>query len=153
MLSSTAEYALRSIMHLTSHPGTACTSKEIAESGQIPGGYVSKVMQDLVGAGIVESQRGPNGGFRLAREPGAITVLEVVNAVDPIRRIVACPLRLPEHGSRLCQLHQQLDDAIASFERILSEATFADLTREGKRSSRCQFPTVERGAAKRKRGK
>src|SRR5689334_11414008 len=116
MFSNTAEYALRAVMHLASRADQARTAKEISEVGRIPVGYASKVLQDLAQAGIVDSRRGPNGGFRLARPPGDITVLEVINAVDPIQRITKCPLNLPEHATKLCRLHQEIDNAIAVVE-------------------------------------
>ncbi len=143
MFSNTAEYALRAVMHLASAPGRPRAAKEIAESAKIPGGYVSKVLQDLARAGILDSKRGPSGGFSLAREPANISVLEVINAVDPIHRILKCPLNLPEHSKRLCRLHQELDDAIASVEKALAEATFGDMVAGDRRAPKFQFPTIE----------
>lgn len=144
MFSSTAEYALRAVMHLASKPERARTAKEIADAGRIPGGYVSKVLQDLTEARILDSRRGPSGGFRLARAPSEITVLEVINAVDPIKRITKCPLNLPDHSKQLCRLHQQLDDAIATVEQTLSGATFADMLEGDRRAPRFQFPSIDR---------
>lgn len=131
MFSSTAEYALRAAVDLASHPGQPRTSQQVAKDSQIPAGYVSKVLQDLGKAGLVTSQRGPNGGFMLARPAGSITILETINAVDPINRITKCPLNLPAHSKRLCKLHQHLDDAIAEVERALSSASLADLVADG----------------------
>lgn len=125
MFSSTSEYALRAVAELAK-VNAARTASELAEAVQIPRGYVSKVMQDLARAGIVNSQRGPNGGFTLARSARDISVLDVINAVDPLRRILACPLNLPEHAQRLCKLHQKLDDAIAMVEKALRNASIAD---------------------------
>jgi Rrf2 family transcriptional regulator, nitric oxide-sensitive transcriptional repressor len=144
MFSHTSEYALRAVMHLASRPEKARTAKEISEAGKIPGGYVSKVLQDLTSAGILESRRGPSGGFRLARDAAEISVLEVINAVDPIQRITKCPLNLPEHSKQLCRLHQELDDAIATVEKTLARATFADMLEGDRRAPRYQFPTVDR---------
>jgi Rrf2 family protein len=143
MFSNTAEYALRAVMHLTSAPGRPRAAKEIAEAGKIPPGYVSKVLQDLARAGILDSRRGPSGGFRLSRDAADISILEVINAVDPIRRITRCPLGLPEHSKRLCRLHQQLDDAIATVEKTLAQTSFADLIEGDRKSPKFQFPTIE----------
>ena len=87
MLSNTAEYALRAIVYLATHQDRPCTAQAIAKATKVPSGYLSKVLQDLVKAGLTHSQRGPNGGFTLSRSPRRMSVLEVVNAVDPIRRI------------------------------------------------------------------
>jgi Rrf2 family protein len=141
MFSNTAEYALRAVMHLASHPDQARTAKEISDVARIPMGYASKVLQDLAQAGIVDSRRGPNGGFRLMRSPAKTTVLEVINAVDPIQRITRCPLNLPEHANKLCRLHQELDNAIATVERSFANATFADMLEGDRRAPKYQFPT------------
>jgi Rrf2 family protein len=126
MFSSTSEYALRAVVELAKDAAPR-TASALADAVQIPKGYVSKVMQDLARAGIVNSQRGPNGGFTLARPADKISVLDVLNAVDPLRRILACPLNLPEHAQRLCKLHQKLDDAIALVEKTLEAARISDM--------------------------
>jgi DNA-binding IscR family transcriptional regulator len=65
--------------------------------------------------------------LRLARPADSITLLDVVNAVDPLHRITECPLRLKSHARRLCALHQRLDDITATAERALQETTLADV--------------------------
>jgi DNA-binding IscR family transcriptional regulator len=84
-------------------------------------------MQLLVDARIVNSQRGLGGGFVLAREPERVTVLDVINAVEPIPRIRTCPLHLSSHAVRLCPLHQRLDDALATVERVFADSTLAEM--------------------------
>jgi Rrf2 family protein len=60
----------------------------------VPAGYLSKVLQSLGRAQLVNSQRGLHGGFTLARAPSELTVWEVIQAVDPLQRIRSCPLGL-----------------------------------------------------------
>jgi Rrf2 family protein len=93
----------------------------------VPRGYLAKVLQQLVRAGLVRSQRGVGGGFALARPAGSIVVLEVLNAVDPIRRIRRCPLDLPEHRGTLCALHRRLDDAYATIEQTFGRTRLSEL--------------------------
>jgi Rrf2 family protein len=93
----------------------------------IPFDYVSKVMQCLARAGLVEAQRGKLGGFRLARAGARITLLDVINAVDPIRRITRCPLRLEQHRRVLCPLHRKLDQALSAIEREFRQTSISDL--------------------------
>ncbi len=143
MFSNTAEYALRAVVHLAISQGKACTSQDIAAMTKVPGGYLSKILQDLGKAGVVHSQRGPNGGFVLARSPDELTVLEVINAVDPIRRILKCPLDIPSHGPKLCRLHKRLDDSIATVEATLGESTIAAMMEPSTAGSRCLFPTIK----------
>ncbi len=127
MISQTAEYALRAIAYLAKRPDDPRITREIAEATQVPGDYLAKVMQTLVKAGLVKSRRGLGGGFTLERSPEAISILDVVNAVDPLQRILSCPLDLPEHRDSLCPLHRRLDQAMADIEKALGAATIADI--------------------------
>ncbi|BDC50219.1 transcriptional regulator [Bryobacterales bacterium F-183] len=129
MLSQTVEYALRAVVALA-EPDTAWTAHALAAKTQVPASYLSKVLQSLAKADLVLAQRGRNGGFILAKPTSAITVLEVVNAVEPIERIQTCPLGLAAHGVRLCSLHRKLDDAYAMVERAFATTTIASILAE-----------------------
>jgi len=151
MFSSTAEYALRAVVYLATHRDGLIGSEEIAARTKVPAAYLSKVLKDLVVGGIILSQRGPRGGFQLAREPSALTVLEVLNAADPIQRIRTCPLGIPTHGTNLCRLHRKLDNAIAEVEKTLAASTIADMIEPSDAGSKCMFPTLSARPAGRSR--
>jgi len=131
MLSQTAEYALRAAVHMASHPGERQTTRDIATAMDIPADYLAKVMQALVRGGVVTAVRGKSGGFLLARPDGQTSVLDVVNAVDPLRRIQSCPLHLPHHAKNMCPLHSKLDHAAAMLEQEFRNTCIADLTEQG----------------------
>jgi Rrf2 family protein len=133
VLSQTSEYALRALTYLASEPETPRTGQAIARKTQVPPGYLAKVLQQLAKAGLVRSQRGVGGGFVLARPPGETSILAVLNAVDPIRRIDRCPLSLPEHARALCALHRRLDDAFGAVEASFRDSTIGDLVRRPQR--------------------
>jgi Rrf2 family protein len=119
------------------------TTEEIAGATRVPPAYLSKVLQALRRAGIVQSQRGIGGGVSLAEEPGNITILEIVNAVDPIRRITECPIGLAAHGVRLCPMHSRLDSALAMVEDVFRNTTLAELLAEQSGRGRvCKFPKL-----------
>jgi Rrf2 family protein len=131
MISQTAEYALRAVVCLGTAPDhRPLTTHAIAEKTLVPAGYLSKVLQGLGRAGLVESQRGLRGGFVLARPLDEISVLDVINAVDPLKRIKRCPLGLVAHGTRLCPLHRRLDEAIAQVESLFEGTSIAELLSE-----------------------
>lgn len=136
MFSQTAEYALRAMNCLAAASGHPATGETIAGRTKVPPGYLSKVMRDLVVAGLVVSRRGPTGGFLLARDASAISILDVVDAVDPLRRIERCPLGNPEHA-RLCPLHASLDGAIAQIRETLGATSLADLGASGRVARAC----------------
>lgn len=134
MFSQTTEYALRVVAFLADRGGEAATTRQIAAATRVPEGYLAKVVQSLARAGIVRSQRGPHGGSVLARPADDLTMYDVVQAVEPIRRILSCPLGLKSHGSALCPVHRRLDDALALVERAFRESTIAGLLNEPSRS-------------------
>lgn len=141
MLSQTVEYALRAATYLAVSPAESRTVAHIAEATRVPESYLAKVLQQLVRKQIVASRRGTGGGFHLARPPESLRILEIVQAVDPIRRITTCPLGLAAHGKRLCPLHKRLDNALASVEQAFAASTLAEILAEPTRSvPLCDFP-------------
>ena len=134
MFSQTVEYALRAVAHLAYAAPHARTTEQIAEATRVPPAYLSKVLQALSRGGIVKSQRGVGGGIALARPAEELTILEVVNAVEPIQRIKTCPLGLKSHGVRLCPLHRRIDDALAHVEAAFGATTLAEVLAEPTRS-------------------
>src|SRR4051812_45068 len=123
MFSQTVEYALRAVVHLANCAPGACTTEEVARRTKVPQAYLAKVLQCLVQAGILKSQRGIGGGIALVRKPSELTILEVVSAVDPIHRIRTCPLGLSAHGTNLCPLHKRVDAALESVETAFASTT------------------------------
>jgi Rrf2 family protein len=137
-LSQTIEYALRAVVWLAENEGTPQTTQEIATGCRMPASYLSKVLQPLARGGIVSGQRGLHGGFVLAKPSTELTVLDVVNAVEPVQRIKVCPLGLRGHGTNLCALHRALDDVMQSVERAFASQTIGDLlVRTGKSRPLC----------------
>ena len=131
MISNTAEYALRVMAWLAGKAPNSQVSKDIAEGTQVPAPYLAKVIQGLVRAGMVDAKRGRyGGGVTLAVSPEEITILEVVQAVDPPHRVKECPLGPGFHGKDLCPLHRRLDDAMESVERALGQTTLAEILAE-----------------------
>jgi Rrf2 family transcriptional regulator, nitric oxide-sensitive transcriptional repressor len=127
MFSQTAEYALRAIVVLANNTEKPWTAQDIAAESKVPQDYLMKVLQLLVKAGLVAAQRGRGGGFILTLPPEEINVLDVITAVDPLRRIKRCPLGLKAHGTTLCPLHRKLDDAIRSVEEAFASTTIGQL--------------------------
>lgn len=127
MISQTAEYALRAIVYLAINQGNAFTTQQISLTTKVPAAYLSKIMQPLVKARLVQSQRGLGGGFVLAKPPEEISILDVLDAVEPIQRIRTCPLGLKAHGTVLCALHKRIDDATAIIEKTFADTTIAEI--------------------------
>jgi Rrf2 family transcriptional regulator, nitric oxide-sensitive transcriptional repressor len=134
MLSQTVEYSLRAIVWLAAHPDDPQTTQQIADATKVPAGYLAKVMQSLGRGALVTAQRGKRGGFLLARPAKTLSVLEVINSVEPIQRIRECPLGISSHGAHLCPLHKRLDTAMAMIEDAFRETSIADILSEPSKS-------------------
>lgn len=140
MISSTATYALRAAAYLATQPDRYVNRAEISDATSVPHEYLLKVLNQLDAAEIVESRRGPGGGYRLRKSADELTSLEVVLAVDSIPRITECPLGIVDH-ERLCPLHQLLDDAARHVEEALAQAKIANLLPQMS-SQTCEFPKI-----------
>lgn len=145
MFSQTVEYALRAVVYLAAEAPAAKTTPEIAAATRVPREYLTKVLQGLARAGVVRTRRGVGGGVSLAKPPAELTILDVVNVVEPVGRITTCPLGLAAHGVRLCPLHKRLDDALATVEAAFRNTTLAEVLAEPTGSKPlCDGPPVEK---------
>ena len=141
MFSQTVEYALRAVVYLADQAPEARTTDQISEATQVPKPYLSKVLQNLGRSDIVRSQRGIGGGVTLVKTPEELTILDVVDAVEPIERIVTCPLGLKSHGKHLCPLHRRMDEALAMVQEAFKKTTLAEVLAEPTRSTPlCEAP-------------
>ena len=126
MFSQTAMYALRAMVQLSQTAPAPSSTAAIAESALVPRAYLSKVLQELRKAGLVRCRRGVGGGVSLAVPADRITILQVVTAVEPIRRFQVSPF-LEHQNACLMPLHQKLDDAFNMLEASLSDTTLAEV--------------------------
>lgn len=127
MISQSVEYALRAVVCLAANQDHELTAKQIAQFIHAPVGYLSKVLQALTKEKIVSSQRGRQGGFMLAIHSSQLTVLKVINAVHPLKRIDVCFLDIERQGVDLCPLQICINDAISSIEETFEKITIASL--------------------------
>ena len=88
-LSKKADYALMAMAHLAVKPGSS-SAREIAEQYAIPIELLAKVLQRLTRRGLLTSQQGTRGGYQLSRDADAISVADVINAIDGPVAVTAC---------------------------------------------------------------
>ena len=104
-------------------PERALPAAKLAEYHGVPAAYLAKHLQALSRGGILESVQGPRGGYRLARPASAITVLDVVEAIDGAEPAFRCteirrrgPTAQPASAYRLaCGIHRAMDEADAAW--------------------------------------
>jgi Rrf2 family protein len=130
------EWALHSCLNLTwAEPGETVTATKLAAFYDLPAAYLNKQLQALARAGIVASTSGPRGGFRLARRPEDITVLDVVTAIEGPEEAFRCTeiLRQGPDGRaevdyrRTCVVSVTMHRAELAWRRELAGRTIADL--------------------------
>jgi Rrf2 family protein len=82
-VSAKSDYALRALIELASRKdGAPVSAEELGRLQEIPHGFLQAILADLRRAGLVMSQRGQSGGWRMAREPETVSVADVIRAVD-----------------------------------------------------------------------
>lgn len=106
-LTKRADYGIRAAVALAAAaPGDRLSVRRIAEEQSIPVRFLTQVMVDLVGAGLVEARPGRTGGYRLARPATELTILEVVEAIEGDSRRRTCVLRGgPCNVAGMCEVH------------------------------------------------
>jgi Rrf2 family protein len=129
-LTRASNYALQALAYLVDQPADRSVASHVAaEARGIPERFLLKVLQPLVSAGVLRSIKGPNGGYRLARPPKQITLLEVVEAVDgPIRG--DAPAVGKDGAAALDRKLQGVcDDAAKIIRERLGKVTLADMVK------------------------
>src|SRR5262249_20314331 len=88
-----SEYAVRAAIFLAGqNPGVLVMSKDIAEQTGIPAPFLAKLLQRMTRHGLLRSNKGPNGGFGLAKPAGQVTLLEVLDVLGESKELLSCPL-------------------------------------------------------------
>ncbi len=130
-INQATDYALRAVLYLARQPQGEVTEAQ-AISGQevIPMRFLLKIMPSLIKAGIVKSFRGVGGGYALAKAPGEVSFLDVVEAVEgpiALNRCLNDYAFCSKKGAPNCQIHQALADVQAKLKAELQGHNFAEL--------------------------
>ncbi len=129
-LTAFTDYSLRTLMYLAVHPDRLCTTKEIAEQFQVSQNHMGKVAYQLSKCGYVETQKGKNGGMKLAQPPATINLGEAVRNLEPDFHLVEC-FNQSENKCKItsaCKFKSILFDAQAAFFKTLDGYTLAQIT-------------------------
>ena len=127
--SKPCEYAIRALVYLARFPDHgAAQGTEIAKAEGLPAPVLGKVLQELVRKGLLESRRGPGGGFRLARNPELITLRDVVAAIDGLDQFAECAVGLAGCSDNSpCPLHDTWKGIRTQLMNYLETTTLADM--------------------------
>ncbi len=127
-----ADYAVRVMIHLATLPsGTNTRRPDIARATEVPESFLSKVMQQLVQAGMIASQRGSGGGFRLAVSSESVSLLDVLEAIEGPTRLNACLEPGPTCTRKgWCGAHTVWAEAQAALVHVLRSVSIAKLAKK-----------------------
>ena len=130
ILSQTAMYALRAMLHLAERPDDEPVRVgDIASALDVPRNYLSKILHVLARRGLLRSARGPSGGFSLADSPDRTTLLDVAELFDDMQEN-RCLLGRPEcRDDDPCPAHGQWKEVAAAVHAFFRNTTLADLAR------------------------
>ena len=127
MLSQTVEYALRAALYIARDYPHSKTGSDVADAVEAPRGYLAKILGDLARAGVLESSRGPTGGFRLNFEPEAIALSDVVTAIEGTEER-RCLLGHGKCGDNpACTAHARWAPIANDMDAFFGKTTLADL--------------------------
>lgn len=120
------DYAIRCVLYLSERPDDVVMVEEIAKAKSIPRSFLSKILQKLVKANIVKSFRGVNGGFQIAKSPKAISLLDVIEAIEGVIAMNICAVDRNSCGlSHSCSVHPIWIELREEVEKKLKKINFA----------------------------
>lgn len=136
MLTLTSEYALRATVYITqcttNSDDSRIRGKEIADHTEIPYKYLTRILADLVRAGVLDASRGKKGGFKLTRKPQSILLYEILSPFEPVlgnRR--PCPFgNLICSDDEPCAGHDQWKTVRDAYTTFLNHTSIHDVAFE-----------------------
>lgn len=148
MWSQTCEYALRAVTHLgRCGRDQPVLARDIADTMNIPHQYLQKVLRELVRYDVLTSTRGIGGGFQLNRPAEKLSLADVIEPFDDIKRRSTCPFGRPDCGKKNpCPVHERWSGVMTAYRDFLETTTVADLVVDpaanssGKRGKRKRNP-------------
>lgn len=128
-VSAKSDYALRALVEMAVREGGKTVSaEELGRAQDIPHGFLQAILADLRKSGIVVSQRGQAGGWRLARQPSGVSVADVIRAVDgPLVSVYGLRPEAVTYNERAAGLQHVWIAARDSLRDVLEKVSIAHL--------------------------
>lgn len=144
-LTKKADYGLIALKHLAVRKPLSASAKDIADSYGIPLPLLSKILQKLVKSGFLVSEHGTNGGYRLARDPAAITAFEVIRAIEGPVFLTSCFTEQGdcEHSVR-CNVKEPLRKVHEGIVHLLNSITISEMAVDEPEETACIPPIASR---------
>lgn len=150
-ISKLTDYATVILAELSTRPGECCSASQVAESTRLETPTVAKVLKTLARAGLIESNRGVNGGYRLLVEPESVSVADIIRAMEGPIALTECSLEpglcSREHDCSLKGNWQRIGETVEQALDALSLADLAAPRKPGLRLVTRTEPTTPRRGA------
>ena len=134
VITRATEYAIRTIIFLAQQPkNDIVLKKDICRTQEVTPAFLTKILQPLIKAGIVSSQRGVGGGFLLAKDPNEITMFDILQAEEGQLKLNHCLVDAdfcPRDG--YCSAHEVWHETQHEMSQVLKRYSIADLVRKEK---------------------
>ena len=125
-ITARADYAVRAVCELAARRAGYATRQELAETQDVPGKFLEGILGDLRRAGLLESQRGSSGGYRLSRDPADIPLADVIRAIEgPLAAVRGMPPEDTAYSGAAQHLTQVWVAVRASMREVLETTTVA----------------------------
>ncbi len=130
MMSRTGAHAVTALIVLAElGPKQYAGAADVAARISAPRNYLGKLLKRLAETGLLESQKGKGGGFRLARDPSSISLFEIIDPIEHLDRWEGCFLGRPECSAQnRCSVHEKWQHVRQQYLAFLRETTLAELT-------------------------
>lgn len=135
MLSNSCKYGIRAVVYLASrHTKSNIGIREISGDLGLPSPFLAKILQQLAKHKILNSVKGPNGGFTLKRKPESITMLDIVKIIDGDNLFKNCLIHEGacndvKKSRKACPVHDDYSAIRAKIDGLFRNRTIADLAR------------------------
>ncbi len=134
VITRATEYAIRTVIYLAQQPTNDIVLKrDICRTQNVTPAFLTKILQPLIKAGIVSSQRGVGGGFLLAKDPGTITLLDILQAEEGQLKLNHCLIDddACERDAH-CPAHEVWHEAQEEMVQVLQKYSVAELVQREK---------------------
>jgi Rrf2 family protein len=127
-ISAKVDYAVRAMCAVTAADGRPVTAEALATGQDLPSKFLESILNDLRRAGLLHSQRGTDGGYRLARPPAEITVADIIRPLDgPLAEVRGLRPEAASYEGAAQHLQQVWIAVRSSLRSVLEQVTLADI--------------------------
>lgn len=133
MFSKTCEYAIRAMIFIAqrSKTGNRVGIKGIAKAIDAPEHFIAKILQDLSRKGLVQSLKGPTGGFFLEEESSQCSLADIVTAIDGDKLFTGCGLGLRNcNEKKPCPIHNEFKKVREDIYNMLEAARIGEFSKQ-----------------------